>query len=66
MSQPAFAFNGQVEYQLDNGFSIGGIAGVNNAQNYTEGVGKIYLRKSLGTTTAPGTATLPTSVAGSL
>jgi cellulose synthase operon protein C len=63
---PAFAFNGQVEYQLDNGFSIGGIAGVNNAQNYTEGVGKIYLRKSLGTTTAPGTATLPTSVAGSL
>ena len=45
---PSFNINGQLEYQLDNGFSLGGLAGIDNAQNFTEGVGKVYLRKSFG------------------
>ena len=61
---PSFAVNGQLEYQLDNGFSIGGLAGVNNAQNFTEGVGKVYLRKNFGL--EPSTSFLPRPLSGSL
>ena len=31
---PSFNVNGQLEYQLDNGLSIGGLAGVNNASEF--------------------------------
>ncbi len=61
---PAFFLNGQVEYKLDNGFSIGGLATVDNAQNFTEGVAKVYLRKSFGA--LPAAAYRPNSLAGSL
>jgi hypothetical protein len=61
---PSFNINGQLEYQLDNGFSIGGLAGVNNAQDFTEGVGKVYLRKSFGV--PPTSSFLPRPLAGSL
>lgn len=57
---PSFSFRGQAEYQLNNGFSIGGIAGVDNAQNFTEGIAKVYLRKSFGLAPSP-TALLPYS-----
>jgi cellulose synthase operon protein C len=61
---PSFNINGQLEYQLDNGFSFGGLAGINNAQNFTEGVGKVYLRKSFGL--LPAASFLPRPLAGSL
>jgi cellulose synthase operon protein C len=61
---PSFNINGQLEYQLDNGFSLGGLAGINNSQNFTEGVGKIYLRKSFGL--LPAASFLPRPLAGSL
>ena len=61
---PSFNINGQLEYQLDNGFSIGGLAGINNSQNFTEGVGKVYLRKSFGR--CPPPSFLPRPLAGSL
>ena len=61
---PSFDVHGQIEYQLDNGFSLGGLAGINNAQDFTEGVGKIYLRKSFGV--APSSSFLPRPMAGSL
>jgi tetratricopeptide (TPR) repeat protein len=58
-SVTGFAFNlkGQFEYQLDNGFTVGGLATIDNAQNYTEGVAKLYLRKAFGA--VPPTASLP-------
>ncbi len=59
----AFNARGQVEYQLDNGFSIGGLASVDNAQNYTELIAKLYLRKNFG---VPATDVLPNSLPGSL
>jgi hypothetical protein len=61
---PSFAAKGQLEYQLNNGFSIGGLATIDNAQNFTEGVAKLYLRKSFGI--APLTATQPYLLPGSL
>lgn len=61
---PSFFVNGQIEYQLDNGFSIGGLASVDNAQDYTEGIAKVYLRKSFGA--LPATARFPSPFAGSL
>lgn len=61
---PSFFLNGQLEYQLDNGFSIGGLASVDNASNFTEGVGKVYLRKSFGV--RPTTTGLTNPFAGSL
>ncbi len=60
---PAFNAKGQVEYQLNNGFVVGGLATIDNAQNFTEGIAKVYLRKSFGV--VPSTALLPYS-AGSL
>jgi len=60
----AFNARGQLEYQLDNGFSVGGLAAIDNAQNYTEGVAKLYLRKSFGA--APTAAFLPKPLPGSL
>jgi hypothetical protein len=62
---PAFSARGQLEYQLDNGFSVGGIASVDNAQNYTEAIGKLYLRKTFGTS-LPASVYLPNSLRGSL
>lgn len=61
-----FAFNarGQIEYQLNNGFSIGGLAAIDNAQNFTEGIAKIYLRKSFGA--LPAATVLPYSPSRSL
>jgi hypothetical protein len=35
------------------------LASIDNAQNYTEGIAKVYLRKSFGV--APSTALLPYS-----
>lgn len=61
---PSFAAKGQLEYQLNNGFSIGGLATIDNAQNFTEGVAKLYLRKRFGV--APLTATQPYLLPGSL
>ncbi len=61
---PAFSAKGQLEYQLNGGFSIGGLATIDNAQNFTEGVAKLYLRKSFGI--APLTAAVPNSLPGSL
>jgi tetratricopeptide (TPR) repeat protein len=63
---PAVFLNGQVEYQLDNGFSIGGLASVDNSSNYTEGIGKIYLRKSFGAMPLPAARSLTNPLAGSL
>jgi hypothetical protein len=60
----AFNARGQLEYQLDNGFSIGGLASIDNAQNYTEVIGKVYLRKNFGA--VPSTALLRNSLPGSL
>lgn len=60
----AFNAKGQLEYQLDNGFSIGGLATVDNAQNFTEGIAKLYLRKSFGA--VPTAAFLPKPLPGSL
>ena len=62
---PAFAARGQLEYQLDNGFSIGGLATFDNAQNYNEGVGKLYLRKTFGAS-PPASMYLPNSLPGRL
>jgi tetratricopeptide (TPR) repeat protein len=62
---PAFSAKGQLEYQLNGGFSIGGLATVDNAQNFTEGVAKLYLRKSFGIP-APITATQPYLLPGTL
>lgn len=62
---PAFAARGQVEYQLDNGFSIGALATFDNAQNYNEGVGKLYLRKTFGAS-PPAAMYLPNSLPGRL
>ncbi len=61
---PAFFFNGQLEYQLDNGFSVGGLASVDNAQNYTEGIAKVYLRRNFGA--LPSRVTLPHALSGTL
>ncbi|MGE5270985.1 MAG: cellulose synthase subunit BcsC-related outer membrane protein, partial [Thiohalocapsa sp.] len=61
---PAFSGRGQVEYQLDNGFSMGALAGVDNAQDFTEGIAKLYLRKSFGI--APVTASALSPLPGRL
>jgi cellulose synthase operon protein C len=60
----SFNGKGQVEYQLNNGFVIGGLATIDNAQNYTEGIAKVYLRKSFGA--PPSAALLPYTLPGSL
>ena len=62
---PAFSARGQVEYELANGFSVGALASVDNAQSYTEAIGKLYLRKSFATTPLPS-AYLPNRLPGSL
>ena len=45
---PSFGLRGQVEYQLNDGFSVGALATVDNAEDFTEATGKIYLRKVFG------------------
>lgn len=60
----AYNVKGQVEYRLDNGFSVGGLGAVDNAQNYTEGIAKLYLRKSFGA--VPAASVLSTALPGSL
>lgn len=42
----AFSAKGQIEYAIDNTLSIGASASVDNGNNYTEGIGKIYVRKT--------------------
>jgi cellulose synthase operon protein C len=42
----AFNLKGQIEYAIDNTFSVGASASLDNANNYIEGIGKIYLRKT--------------------
>ncbi|HEX3864799.1 MAG TPA: cellulose synthase subunit BcsC-related outer membrane protein [Stellaceae bacterium] len=61
----SFGARGQLEYQLDNGFTVGGLASVDNAQNYTEAIGKVYLRKTFGAS-PPAAAYLPNSLPGRL
>ena len=64
---PSFGIRGQLEYQLNNGFSVGALASVDNAEDYTEAIGKIYLRKVFGVTPTPTPAPiLPTIRPGSL
>ena len=60
----AYNIKGQLDYRLDNGFSVGGLAAVDNAQSFTEGIAKLYLRKSFGA--VPAAAVLPTALPGSL
>ncbi|MBV9553620.1 MAG: BCSC C-terminal domain-containing protein [Alphaproteobacteria bacterium] len=43
---PAFNFKGQLEYQIDRTLAIGASASLDNSNNYVEGIGKIYLRKT--------------------
>ena len=43
---PAFNFKGQVEYQIDPTLALGASASLDNANNYVEGIGKVYLRKT--------------------
>jgi hypothetical protein len=42
----AFNFKGQIEYLIDPSLAVGASASVDNANNYTEGIGKLYLRKT--------------------
>ncbi len=48
VSSTGIAFNarGQIEYAIDNTLSIGASASVDNGRNYTEEIGKIYIRKT--------------------
>jgi len=62
---PSFGIRGQLEYQLNNGFSVGGLASVDNAENYTEGIAKVYLRKTFGVS-APTSGVLPSTRPGNL
>jgi hypothetical protein len=43
---PGFNFRGQIEYAIDHTLSVGASANVDNAKSYTEGIAKIYLRKT--------------------
>lgn len=43
---PAFNFKGQLEYQIDPTLAVGASASLDNANNYVEGIGKLYLRKT--------------------
>ena len=43
---PAFNIKGQLEYAIDDSLSLGIAASLDNGNNYTEGIGKIYLRKT--------------------
>jgi len=43
---PAFNIKGQIEYAIDSTLAIGASAARDNANNYVEGIGKIYLRKT--------------------
>ncbi|MBV8890237.1 MAG: BCSC C-terminal domain-containing protein [Alphaproteobacteria bacterium] len=61
---PSFGLKGQIEYELNNGFSVGGLASVDNAENYTEGIAKVYLRKTFGLSSPTGV--LPYTRPGSL
>jgi hypothetical protein len=45
-TSPAFNLKGQVEYAIDDTLSIGASASLDNGKSYTEGIGKIYLRKT--------------------
>lgn len=54
---PAFNIKGQLEYAIDNSLSVGVAASLDNGNNYTEGIGKVYLRKTfdwLAPITTPG------------
>ncbi len=48
VSSTGVAFNarGQLEYAIDNTMSVGIAASVDNGRNYTEEIGKIYIRKT--------------------
>lgn len=43
---PAFSGKGQIEYAIDNTLSIGASASIDNGNSYTEGIGKLYIRKT--------------------
>jgi hypothetical protein len=43
---PAFSGKGQIEYAIDNTLSIGASASIDNGKSYTEGIGKLYIRKT--------------------
>jgi hypothetical protein len=43
---PAFNIKGQLEYAIDDTLSLGVAASLDNGNDYTEGIGKIYLRKT--------------------
>jgi cellulose synthase operon protein C len=43
---PAFNIKGQIEYAIDNTLSVGASASIDNANDYVEGIGKVYLRKT--------------------
>jgi cellulose synthase operon protein C len=61
---PSFGLRGQLEYQLNNGFSVGGLATIDNAEDYTEAVAKLYLRKVFGV--SPPVPTFPATRPGTL
>jgi hypothetical protein len=61
---PAFNLKGQIEYAIDSEFTVGASAGIDNARNYTEGIGKIYLRKTFGSGGVPAAPPNP-AVGGS-
>jgi tetratricopeptide (TPR) repeat protein len=58
---PAFNFKGQIEYLIDPSLAVGASAAIDNANNYVEGIGKIYLRKTFDWF-APIAKTDPTSI----
>jgi hypothetical protein len=37
---------GQIEYAIDNSLVLGASASIDNSNSYTEGIGKVYLRKT--------------------
>jgi len=65
---PSFGAIGRLEYDLNNGLTVGGLASIDNAENYTEGIAKVYLRKTFGvsTPTAGVLPMLPSTRAGNL
>ena len=63
---PAFSGKGQIEYAIDNTLSIGASASIDNGNSYTEGIGKLYIRKTFDWLAPINTAGDPSVVARDL